>query len=117
MIRLLADENFDNGIIRALHRENADVDIVRVQDTEIYQADDSRVLEWAASEGRILLTHDVRTMPHFAYERVREGKPMLGVIAVHRSAAISVAIGDLLIALGASEAADFEGKVQYIPIQ
>ncbi|MBZ0287180.1 MAG: DUF5615 family PIN-like protein, partial [Anaerolineae bacterium] len=115
MIRLLADENFDNGIIRALHRENADVDIIRVQDTEIVQAEDPRVLEWAASEGRILLTHDVRTMPHYAHERVREGKPMLGVIAVHRSAAISVAIEDLLIALGASEMAEFEGKVQYIP--
>jgi predicted nuclease of predicted toxin-antitoxin system len=117
MIRLLADENFDNNIIRALHRENADVDIIRVQDTQIYQADDSRVLEWAASEGRILLTHDVRTMPHYAYERVRDGQPMLGIIAVHRSAPIGKAIEDLLIALVASEVAEFEGQVLFIPIQ
>lgn len=117
MIRLLADENFDNHVLRALRRENVDVDIVRVQDIEIYQADDPRVLEWAASEGRILLTHDVRTMPHYAYERVRDNLPMLGIIAVHRSAPIGKVIEDLLIALAASKEGEFEGQVVYIPIQ
>ncbi|MBC8009488.1 MAG: DUF5615 family PIN-like protein, partial [Burkholderiales bacterium] len=78
--------NFDNNVLRALRRENADVDIVRVQDTEMVQADDPDVLEWAANEGRILLTHDVRTMPHYAYERVRDNLPMLGIIAIQRSA-------------------------------
>lgn len=117
MIRLLADENFDNRVLRALRRENADVDSVRVQDTEMVQVDDPRVLEWAAREGRILLTHDVRTVPRYAYERVRDNQPMPGVIAVHRSAPIGIVIEDLLIALGASEAAEFEGQVVYIPIQ
>ena len=117
MIRLLADENFDNRILRGLRRENASADIVRVQDTEIYQADDARVLEWAAQEGRILLTHDLKTMPRHAYERVRNGQAMAGVIAVSRSAPIGEVIEDLLIALGASEAAEYEGQIVYIPLK
>lgn len=59
MIRFLADENFNNAIIRGVKPINADVDIVRTQDTEVYQADDPTVLVWAAKEGRVLLTHDV----------------------------------------------------------
>lgn len=39
MMRFLADENFSNRILRGLRRENAEADIVRVQDTEIYSAD------------------------------------------------------------------------------
>jgi hypothetical protein len=42
------------------------------------------VLEWAAQEGRVLLTHDVATITHHAYERVRAGKPMPGVFEVDR---------------------------------
>jgi hypothetical protein len=45
-------------------------------------ATDDAVLERAASERRILLTHDVATLIGKAHERVREGRPMPGVIAV-----------------------------------
>jgi Domain of unknown function (DUF5615) len=53
MIPLLADENFDNRILRGILLKDSDIDVVRVQDTQIYQADDPTVLEWAANEGRI----------------------------------------------------------------
>ena len=68
MLRFLADENFDNKILHALLDEK--VDIVRVQDLEIYQADDPTVLEWAAEHGRVLLTRDAKTMTAYARERV-----------------------------------------------
>lgn len=117
MIRLLADENFDNRILRGIRRENISADIVRVQDTEVYQAEDARVLEWAAQEGRIVLTHDLKTMPRHAYERVRDGKPMPGVILVNLDASIGAVIEDMLIALGASDAAEYEGQVVHIPLK
>lgn len=79
MLKLAADENFNGKIIRGLLRRNPNIDIIRIQDTEIYQADDPIVLEWAAQEGRILLTHDARTISHYAGERVAAGLPMPGV--------------------------------------
>ncbi len=48
VLRFLADENFDNRFLRALMRQDADVDVIRVQDTELYQSDDPTILEWAA---------------------------------------------------------------------
>lgn len=46
---------------------------MRVQDAGLSGSDDPTVLEWAAQEGRVLLTHDVATITHHAYERVRAG--------------------------------------------
>ncbi len=62
MLRFVAGENFNNNIVRALRRRKADLDIVRVQDVGLSGADDPTVLEWAAQEGRVLLTHDVAAM-------------------------------------------------------
>lgn len=115
-MRFLADENFDGRILRGIRRENAPVDIVRVQDTIIYQANDPTVLEWAAQENRILLTHDISTMPDYAYERVRAGKSMPGVLLVHRDAAIGEVIEDLLVVIGTSEPNEYENQVVHLPL-
>lgn len=53
MMRFLADENFDGRILRGVQREYADFDVIRVQDTELYEADDPTVLEWASKHNRI----------------------------------------------------------------
>lgn len=45
MIRLLADENFNNNIVRADRVRAPDVDIVRVQDVGLSGADDPTVLD------------------------------------------------------------------------
>ena len=116
-MRFLADENFDNRILEGVRRENPDFDVVRVQDTEIYQADDPAVLAWAAKENRILLTRDVNTMVGFAYERVEAGLPMPGVIEIRRQATIGEAIEEILTVVGASDAAEWENKVTYLPLR
>lgn len=61
-MRFLADENFDNTIVRGLFRCRPALDIVRVQDVGLSGKDDPTVLEWAAQEGRVLLTPDVATI-------------------------------------------------------
>lgn len=47
-MRFLADENFNGDILKGLLRDLPGVDIVRAQDTEIYQASDPDLLQWAA---------------------------------------------------------------------
>lgn len=70
MARFLADENFNNQIVRGVLRQSPDVDIVCVQDVGLSGVDDPTVLEWATQEERIVLTHDVATMTTFAYQRI-----------------------------------------------
>ncbi|OGW50558.1 MAG: hypothetical protein A2Z50_06070 [Nitrospirae bacterium RBG_19FT_COMBO_42_15] len=117
MLRFAADENFNNDIVRGLLRRKPDLDIVRIQDVGLSGADDPKVLEWAAQEGRILLTHDVITITRYAYERGRAGKSMHGVFEVSRSVPLSVAIEDILLLAECSEEGEWEGQVLYLPLR
>lgn len=114
--RLLADENFNNDIVRALLRHLPELDIVRAQDTSVAGADDPTLLDWAAEQGRILLTHDVRTIPAFAYARVRAGQAMPGVIEVASSASIATVLSDLLLLIAATRDDEWANQAQFIPL-
>ena len=54
MLRLLADENFNNQIVRGILRRRPEVDIVRVQDVGLSETDDRVILEWTAQQDRVL---------------------------------------------------------------
>lgn len=117
MLRLAADENFNNDIVRGLLRRKPELDIVRVQDIGLSGSEDPRILEWAAQEGRILLTHDVATITHYAYERIRDQKTMPGVFEVSRSVPIGEAIEDLLLIAECSLDGEWENQVRYLPLR
>ena len=117
MLLLAADKNFNNNIVRGLLRRKPDLDVVRIQDVGLSGADDPDILEWAAQERRVLLTHDVSTVTHFAYERVRAGKPMPGVFEVSRSVPIGVAIEDILLLAECSLDGEWEGQLRYLPLR
>jgi hypothetical protein len=116
MLRLAADENLNNSIVRGLLRRQPELDIVRIQDVGLSGADDPTVLEWAAQEGRVLLTHDVSTITKYAYERVRAGQPMPGVFEVGRNVPIGRAIEDILLLAEYSFDDEWEGQVRYLPL-
>jgi hypothetical protein len=73
-------------------------------------------LEWAAGQGRLLLTHDVSTITRYAYERIAAGQPMPGVFEVPRSMPVGKAIDDLLLLAEASREGEWEGQVRYLPL-
>jgi predicted nuclease of predicted toxin-antitoxin system len=58
MLRLLSDENFNGDIVRGLFLRQPNLDLLRVQDVGLREVDDPAILDWAASNERILLTHD-----------------------------------------------------------
>jgi hypothetical protein len=116
MLPLLADENLSNDIIRGLLRGNRDVDIVRVQDVGLSGADDPTVLAWAAEHGRVLVTHDMKTVPRYVRERIQAGAPMPGVFEVPQSASLARAIDDLLLLVECSLEGEWEGQILYIPL-
>jgi hypothetical protein len=117
MLKFVADENLNNDIVRGVRRRIPDVDIVRVQDVGIAGADDPSVLEWAAQEMRIVLTHDVATMTHYAYQRVKQGKPMPGVFEIGRHVQIGTAIEQIVLLAECSLDGEWEGQVRYFPLR
>jgi hypothetical protein len=92
------------------------LDIVTVQQVGLSGADDPMVLEWAATNNRLILTHDVQTLPGFAYHRVRAQRPMSGVIEVPAELTVGAAIDDILVIAGASSPEDWEGQIIFLPL-
>ena len=117
MLRLAADENFNNDIVRGLLRRRPELELVRIQDVGLSRADDPTVLTWAAQEGRIRLTHDVQTITRHAYERVHAAQPMPGVFEVSRAVPVGLAIDDLLLLAECSIEGEWEGQVRYLPLR
>jgi hypothetical protein len=116
MIKLATDEDFNNRILRGVLRRNPSLNICRKQDAGIGRADDPQVLAWAASEGRVLLTHDASTLIGYAYERARQGLPMPGVFEVRQEVPIGVVIEEVLILAECSIVGEWEGQVGHLPL-
>lgn len=116
MICLLADENFIRDIVIGLVRRLPELDVLTVQEAGLEGRGDPEVLEWAARDNRVLLTHDKRTMPRFAYERVARGLAMPGVIEVPDWLPIGQAIDDILIIALCSSEEEWRDRVEHLPL-
>ncbi len=114
--KYLTDENLNGRITRAILRACPELDLVRVQDVGLREADDPAILEWAAQERRILITHDVSTVTAYAYERVLADLPMSGVIEINPFASFQTVIQDFIILNECSEENEWENQVFYIPL-
>ncbi len=117
MVRFLADENFNNQIVRGVLRQSPATDIVRVQAVGLSGTDDPTVLAWAAQEGRIVLTHDVATMITFAYARIQAGHSMPGLFEVSRRVPVGLAIEDIILIAECSLKGEWEGQVRFLPFR
>jgi hypothetical protein len=113
LAKFLIDENFKGAIVRGLLQQPG-LDLIRVQDVGLLGASDAIILEWAAKEGRVLLTHDVNTITKYAYERLVTGLAMPGVIEVKQDASVSQIIHDILLLAEFEE--DCQGQVLYLPL-
>jgi hypothetical protein len=116
MLTLMADNDFNGRITRGLLRRDVDVDLVRVQDIGLGKAVDPVVLEHAAAEGRIVLTHDRKTMPNFAFARIAGGERMPGVLVVNNHMPIGQAIDEILLYAHAALPDEMENQVIYLPM-
>ena len=116
MLRLLTDQNFNGRVVRGLRRRLADLDLVRAFDAGLAGSEDPDLLEWAAQENRIVVSHDVNTMPAFAYDHIRDGQSMPGVFIVPTSMAIGQAIDELEFAAEAMSVEECRNQVIYFPL-
>jgi hypothetical protein len=117
MLRLLADENFNGAIVRGLLLRRSALDLVRVQDVGLSGASDPDILAWAGTNDRIVLTHDYRTMPDDATDRINAGQPMPGLFVVNDDLPIRQAIDELLLTEDCSEHAEWANQILRFPLR
>ena len=116
VVRLLIDQDFDHDILRGLMRRVPDLDAVTAHEAGLGQAADPELLDWAAQSGRIVVTHDRKTMPEHAATRSAGGERMPGVFVAPRRLPIGQVIDDLELMVTCSDENQWENIVRYLPL-
>ena len=109
------DQDFREQIVRGL-RSRVSIDLVRLIDVGRAQDADWDVLGWAAEEGRVLLTHDARTMTAHLNSRLRAGLAAPRVILVPQNFPIGRAIDEIVYILSVATDEDWDGYVLRLPL-
>lgn len=116
MIRFLTDEDFNRFILAGVRNRIPDLDIVRVQDVGLRSFRDPSILEFAASDNRIVLTHDVRTMENHALDRLKASLPMPGMFIIRQQVPIGRAIDEIVVIAECSRDDEWNGLIRYVPL-
>src|SRR5215216_4652211 len=114
-IRFLADADLNRMIVAALRRREPGVDFQTAREAGIEGLPDLRVLEIAARRGRLLVTHDRRTMPHHFGEFIKNNASP-GVFVVSQNLRPSEAAEELLLIWSATEAEEWAGRICSLPL-
>src|SRR5262249_34703725 len=117
-VRFLADENIDVHIIQGVWVREPAIDILDVKRAGLRGTKDPALLELAAEQGRILITHDRNTMTQHFRERLAAGKssPVFSLVPNRPSA-----IGDksewLLLVWTAPHPEEWRDQIFYVPVR
>jgi predicted nuclease of predicted toxin-antitoxin system len=116
VIPLFVDQNFNQHIVEGLMRRDPGLDLIHVREVGLEAAPDPAILEWAAQHDRVLLTHDRRTIPPFAYARVAAGQAMPGVFLASDDMPTGQAIDEILLAVHCLTPDECKDIVKYFPL-
>jgi hypothetical protein len=115
-VKWLADECFDNDILRGLLRRSPDFDLVRAQDiSEVAGRDDETLLAWAARNERVVLTHDLATMVPAL--RLRRQRAFTAIVLVPDSLPVGQVIEEVLLLDQCSKRSDWTAGVIYLSLR
>ncbi len=125
-MRLLLDENVEKALLNVfpwresnlgLRRRHPGLDVVRVVDVGLGGRPDPEILEWAAREGRVVVSRDRATLSAEAARRIEGGKPMPGLILLRRGVGVGRILEDLELLLATARPGELENAILYLPLQ
>ena len=113
-IRFQADADLRGLIVVGLKRREPLIDFQSALEADLEGVDDLTVLQRAAEEGRLLVSHDVSTMPeNFALFIQRQTSA--GVVLIRQDWPYQVAIDGLLKLWLTTEAERWQNVLFYLP--
>lgn len=91
------------------------MDFVSAQEAELDGVPDSLLLDRAAAEGRVLVSHDRRTMIDRFRDHLAAGKSSPGLLIVSQGSAIADVVEALLYVWALSNPAELRDQAYYLP--
>ena len=103
-------------IVTGVLRREPTIEFTRLREVGLAKTPDADVLSYAAREGFVVVSHDVNTMRAAAADRINHGQGMSGLLLVHHRSPVSQTIDDLILIGIASDAAEWTGRIEYLPL-
>jgi Domain of unknown function (DUF5615) len=116
MLRLFVDHDFNENILQGLRQRVPELEAVTARDYRMSRSPDPDLLARASEEGRLIITHDQRTMPGHVADRIIAGENVAGVVIVPQDLPIGRAIDDLEIIVNCSSADEWINIIQRLPL-
>jgi hypothetical protein len=114
-VRFQADADLNEDIVTGVLRRAPSIDFQTAKEAGLYGLEDPDVLALAALEGRVLVSHDRRTMPgHFGRFISASKSPGLLIVSQHQE--LSTVIEELMLIWAASESEEWLDRITVIPL-
>jgi predicted nuclease of predicted toxin-antitoxin system len=110
-VRFLADVNLKQYILSGVLRQVPEIDFKTAHEASLHGLLDAQVLAIAAREGRILVTHDQRTMPT-AFGEFIKANTSPGVLIIPQKCPTRQAIEALILVWMASEDDEYVDSIR-----
>ena len=114
-IRFQADNDLKFGIVKAVRRREPTVDFRSAREAGLDGVPDPVLLDRAAAEGRVLVSHDRRTMIDHFRDHLAAGKSSPGLLIVSQGSAISDVVEAVLYVRALSDPAELLDQAYYLP--
>lgn len=114
-VRFQADADLNEIILLATIRQQPEIDFQTAIAAELAGVGDPDVLDRCVKGGRVLVTHDQKTMPRHFYQFIEKNESP-GVIVVPQSLSVSAASDDLILIWSATEAEEWKNRITFLPL-
>ncbi|MFZ1159663.1 MAG: DUF5615 family PIN-like protein [Candidatus Sulfotelmatobacter sp.] len=115
-VRFQADADLNEDIVTGVLRRESKVDFQTASAAGLRLLSDFEVLSLAARDGRVLVSHDRRTMPQ-AFARFVSSNVSPGLLIVSQKTDLLTTINELLLVWSDSQAEEWANQVGTIPFK
>jgi len=115
-VRFQADNDLNQIIVKATARLEPGIDFKTAHATGLHGLNDLEVLARAAADGRVLVSHDQKTMPRHFGEFIHTAASS-GVLIAPQKMPIDKVVDDLLLIWMVNEAEEWVNRIRVLPLR
>ncbi len=114
-LRFQADNDLKFAIVKAVRRQEPSIDFASAQEAGLDGLGDPELLDRAAAEGRVLVSHDRRTMLNHFRNHLAAGKTSPGLLVVAQGTAIGVAAEAIVTMWAVTKPGELTNQAYHLP--
>jgi|SRR5436853_1360244 len=114
-LRFQADADLKEPIVLAVKRSVPEIDFKTATEASLESLEDPVVLGIAEQEGRVLVSHDRRTMPYHFGEFI-SNRESPGLIIVSQRMSIAIVAEELVMIWATTEADEWVNQIKSLPL-